>query len=125
MFRSFVVIAEIIVLTIVLRSSFVQYLFADAQNTVSNWLIEIAEIPDRAELAKLNEQVAPNFQAMRPYQKDYLDGVMQSRTGVNQFYDLYCIKGDKNPYISGASLRYFCTSIQKTQLLDLAMNHSG
>lgn len=125
MFRSFVVIAEIIVLTIVLRSSFVQYLFADAQNTVSNWLVAIAEIPDQAELAKLNERVTPNFTAMRPYQKDYLDGVMQSRSGVNHFYELYCIKGDKNPYISGASLRYFCTSIQQTQLLDMAMNRSG
>lgn len=125
MFRSFVVIAEIIVLSIVLRSSFVQYLFTDAQNTVSNWLVAIAEIPDKAELAKLNERVSPNFQAMRPYQKAYLDEVMQSRTGVNHFYDLYCMKGDKNPYISGASLRYFCTSIQQTQLLDVAMNRSG
>lgn len=125
MFRSFVVIAEIIVLTIVLRSSFVQYMFAGAQNTVSDWFVAIAEIPDQAELAKLNERVSPNFQAMRPYQKAYLDEVMQSRTGVNHFYEFYCVKGDKNPYISGASLHYFCTSIKQTQLLDVAMNRSG
>lgn len=119
------IFTEIVVLVIVLQSSFVQYLFADAQRTVSDWLVALSEIPDQAELAKLSEQITPNFEAMRPYQKNYLHEVLESKSQVNHFYDLYCVRGDKNPYISGASLRYFCSSIQQTTLLHNPVTRSG
>lgn len=117
MYRSLVIVAEIIILVILLRSTFVQYLFSDVQLTLTNWLVEISQIPERAELNALKETVAPNFEAMRPFQKEYLDGVMSNKASLNHFYALYCMKGDKNPYIYGASLHYFCNAIQNTQLL--------
>ncbi|RDV28031.1 hypothetical protein DXV75_03435 [Alteromonas aestuariivivens] len=118
MFRALVIIAEIIVLLLVLRSPFVQYFFADIHNSLSDWLVEMAQLPDKLELESLQKNVAPHFQAMRPFQKQYLSGVMSSRSSINHFHQLYCISGDKNPFIYGASLRYFCSSIEKTKLLD-------
>lgn len=117
MFRGLVIVLEIVVLLFILRSPFVQYFFADIQKDLSDWLVELSEIPDRAELDSLTSRVAPNFEAMRPFQKEYLFGVMESKEGVNHFYSLYCQKGDKNPYIQGASLRYFCSELASTSLI--------
>lgn len=118
MFRGLIILVEIVVLVVVLRSSFVQYLFSDIQKDISNWLIELSELPDKAELSALRGKVEPNIQAMKGFQKDYLNGVMDNRDSVNHFYQLYCVKGDKNPYIYGATLRYFCNEIQATKLLN-------
>lgn len=51
MLRFFIIAAEIIVLVIVLRSPFVQYLFEDIQNSLSEWLVSIATLPEREETA--------------------------------------------------------------------------
>ncbi len=60
MLRFFIIAAEIIVLVIVLRSPFVQYLFEDIQNSVSEWLVSIATLPEREELSSLDD-INPNF----------------------------------------------------------------
>tara|TARA_B100002049_G_C15970086_1_gene328293 strand:- start:117 stop:479 length:363 start_codon:yes stop_codon:yes gene_type:complete len=117
MFRSLVIIAEIILLVIVLRTDFAQYLFADVQQSVSTWLEDIAKIPEQKALNELNKQVSPHFEAMRPFQKNYINDILTSKAKVRHFHSLYCAKDDKNPYIYGASLRFFCSQIERSSLL--------
>lgn len=117
MVRSFVVFAEIVLLIIVLRTEFAQYLLSDMQLSISNWMEEVASIPDKKELAELKKTVMPQFEAMRPFQKDYINDLLTNKAKVRHFHQLYCENGDKNPYINGASLHFFCSQIQRTDLL--------
>lgn len=118
MWRFFVVVFEIAALITIFRLDFVQYFMADIQDDLSQWMFDIADMPVQRELTRLREEVAPHFQAMRPYQRHYLDSVMSSKTSMRQFHYLYCERGDKNPYIYGASLRYFCGQLSRSELLD-------
>ena len=76
MFRSIAVIIEIAILVVVLQLPFVQYLFSDIQDTLSDWMEEIATREERQQLAEIKNSLAVQYSAMRPYQKDYLDTVL-------------------------------------------------
>jgi len=113
MIRLFIVFLEIVALVAILRSPFMQYWFSDMQNTMSNWMTEISELADQQELGELRDVIAPHMQNMNTYQKDYLHDITSSKYKVEHFRQLYCEAGDKNPFIYGASLRYFCTEINR------------
>ena len=68
MFRFFIIAAEIIVLVIVLRSPFVQYLFEDIQNSLSEWLVSVATLPERKELQSLQDRINIQLSPLKPYQ---------------------------------------------------------
>lgn len=113
MFRLFIISLEIFALVAMLRSPFMQYWFSDTQNTVSDWMTEISELADQQQLGELRDVIAPHMQNMNEYQKEYLDDITSSKYKVGHFRRLYCEAGDKNPFIYGASLRYFCTEINR------------
>ena len=71
MFRFFIIAAEIIVLVIVLRSPFVQYLFEDIQNSLSEWLVSVATLPERKELQSLQDRINIQLSPLKPYQQNY------------------------------------------------------
>lgn len=118
MFRILVIAIEIGVLVLLLRSPYVQYLFSDVQLGLSDWLTELALAAEREELSELRESVEHVTGAMREYQQDYWFDVTSTKLKLVNFNQLYCINGDKNPYIYGNNLRVVCTSIQSSRLLD-------
>ncbi len=119
MYRWLVISIEVIVLVMVLRSPFAQYLLSDIQQSLSGWIEQIATLPQQAELDSLRNAMSGQMQAMRPFQRDYLNTIMENPASIESFHKLYCVKGDKNPYISGASLRFFCSRIEETELLTM------
>lgn len=118
MFRYLIVVAEVIALVFILRTSFVQYFLADIQQTVTHWLTEMAEYPERAELKSINEELRPQLSMMRPYQQEYLTQVLSSKAQLVTFNAHYCVQQEKNPYVSGASLSIVCSTIQNSSLVD-------
>ncbi|QJR80328.1 hypothetical protein CA267_005830 [Alteromonas pelagimontana] len=118
MLRGFIIVAEIIILVVILRSDFAQYIFKDLQKFLADWFVHVAEIPEQNELRQLQGKTSPTFETLRPFQKEYLTEIMSSRTSLNRFYSQYCLNDDKNPYIYGGTLHYFCDEIQRTSLLD-------
>ncbi|MEW9798392.1 hypothetical protein [Alteromonas sp. CYL-A6] len=120
MYRWLIVSIEVVLLVTVLRAPFAQYLLGDIQDTVSGWIEEVATMPQKAELANLRNAMSGQMQAMRPFQRDYLNDVMQNSSSIVRFHSMYCVKGDKNPFITGASLRFFCSRIEETELLMLS-----
>ncbi|GGO66487.1 hypothetical protein [Bowmanella pacifica] len=112
--RTFIIILEIALLVVVLRSSFVQYWLGDIQESLSNWMTEIAQTAERQELAALRDRVRPNIAAMNDYQKDYVMDMLSSRTKMEHFQLYYCINKDKNPFVYGATLLYLCSEIGRT-----------
>ncbi|MFT4993962.1 MAG: hypothetical protein ACI965_000983, partial [Paraglaciecola sp.] len=75
---------------------------------------EISELADQQQLGELRDVIAPHMQNMNEYQKDYLYDITSSKNKVGHFRRLYCEDGDKNPFIYGATLRYFCSEINRT-----------
>lgn len=119
MIRWLIVLTEIVILVMVFKSSFAQYLLSDVHKTVSGWIEHIATIPEQTELASIQEQMAPQVNTMRPFQQNYLNEVMSSKEGLVHFHRLYCVKNDKNPFIRDASLRYFCQTIENSRILSM------
>jgi len=113
MFRLFIIFLEVFALVAILRSPFMQYWFSDIQNSVADWMTELSELAEQQELGELRNVIAPHMQNMNEYQKDYLDDITSSKYKVGHFHQLYCEAGDKNPFIYGASLRYFCSEINR------------
>ena len=118
MFRTLIIIVEIGVLLLLLRSSYVQYMFSDAQLSLSDWFIELSLAAEREELSELREEVKHVTAAMREYQQDYWKQVTSTKPQLLNFYRLYCVEGDKNPYIYGSNLRVVCQTIQASSLLE-------
>ncbi len=119
MFRSLIVLAEIALLVTVLQTPFAQFLFKDIQNTVSNWLVTLSEIPERRVLTSIREDANQQLASLRPFQQDYLNLVTASRSSVSHFHHQYCKRKELNPYINGENLYEFCSVIQRSTLLDI------
>ena len=117
MWRSFVVVSEIVVLVFVLRLPFVQYMFKDAQDVVGQWYAYVATWQDRNELAELHTISAAQRDQLRPFQQEYVDAIMASRHSVQIFHKKFCGTDNINPYIHGAQLAQFGHSIETTGLL--------
>jgi len=118
MFRYLVVLAEIIALVFILRTSFVQYFLADIQQALTQWFTEIAQYPERAELNSINEELRPQLSMMRPFQQEYLSQVLSSKAQLTTFHAHYCAQQEKNPYVTGASLRIVCDTIQNSNFIE-------
>lgn len=111
--------AEIILLVLLLQSTFVQYLFADIQAQLQTWLTDIAEHDERVALSALRDKVSPHMQNLSAYQLSYFDELTHSHSRLAHFHQLYCVGDDKNPYLYGATLRYFCSEIDRSNILNM------
>lgn len=116
MTRPIVIILEIIVLIFILRSPFAQYLLKDIQKNLSDWMVELYEYAEQQELAGLRQKIQPLTENMQPYQQNYIRDITSSKANLRHFYHAYCVAGDKNPYIYGASLRLMCEQIKSINL---------
>ncbi|MBF7071907.1 hypothetical protein ISG33_00655 [Glaciecola sp. MH2013] len=118
MWRTFVIIIEIAILIIVLRTSFVQYFLSDIQQTVSGWIEAVVEIPEQQTLANLREKFFYNNMSLQSHQTDYIIGVTSSKEELLDFKKRYCDGNDKNPFIYGTNLRRFCHHIDEVKFID-------
>ncbi len=117
MLRTFIIILEIVLLVMVLRSSFVQYFLSDVQTSLSDWMTELSLVAETQELDALKESIYPHLMDVREYQKDYLNEILSEKSKLMSFHKKYCIAGDKNPYVFGANLNLICTAINRTKLI--------
>ncbi|NMH60388.1 hypothetical protein [Alteromonas ponticola] len=119
MFRSLIVLAEIALLITVLQTPFAQYLFKDIQDTVSDWLVTLSELPEKRALTSIRNDATHQLSSLRPFQQDYLYEITESRTSLSHFHLQYCKGKEINPFINGQNLYQFCSVIQKSTLLDV------
>ncbi|NVK54481.1 MAG: hypothetical protein HWE26_02605 [Alteromonadaceae bacterium] len=117
MFRSVALAIEIAILVVVLQLPFVQSLFADVQQTMSDWMTEIALREEREQLAEIKQDIAAQYSVMRLYQQEYVDTVLSTRAQTLYFYNAYCVDDDINPYIYGATLASMCSAIDASAIL--------
>ena len=120
MLRFFIIAAEIIVLVIVLRSPFVQYLFEDIQNSLSEWLVSIATLPEREELRSLQDKINVQLSPFKPYQQTYVQQITADSASVKRFYHTYCEKDDINPNFTGTKRVQLCLIIKQSSVMQVA-----
>ncbi len=117
MLRFFIIAAEIIVLFVVLRSPFVQYFLEDIHQSISNYLTELATLPEREELAALREQIAQQLGPLKSYQTSYVEHITADIATLKRFQHTYCEKDDINPNFTGTKRAHLCLIIQQSSLL--------
>ena len=120
MLRFFFIAAEIIVLILVLRSPFVQYLFEDIQNTVSDWLVSIATAAERESLTNLQEDINGKLSPLKPYQQGYIQQITADAASVKRFHSTYCENDDINPNFSGTKRAQLCLIIEQSPVMQVA-----
>lgn len=119
MLRFFIIAAEIVVLIIVLRSSFVQYLFEDIQNSVSNWLTVVATLPERKELHSLQDKINIQLSPLKPYQQDYVKQITADSASVKRFHRAYCETNDINPNFTGTKRAKLCLIVKQSRFMQV------
>ena len=117
MLRFFIITAEIIVLVLILRSPFVQYLFEDIQSSVSDWFISLSTLPEQRALEGLRSEITTQLKPLKPYQQNYVEQITVSTDSVKHFYANYCQTDDINPNFSGAKRDQLCHTITQSSLM--------
>jgi len=117
MLRGLIILIQVVLLIMLLRSDFAQYFLEDAQATVGSWFETVASVPDRQKLSALREGFLYNNLSLQPHQTDYIFQITESVEQVRHFNSLYCEGNDKNPFIFGANLAKLCSDISATTLL--------
>ncbi len=113
MWRAFVIFIEIVILVVILRTSFVQYFLSDIQQTVSGWIESVVDIPEQQSLMVLRERFFYNNMSLQPHQTDYVIEITESKEKLESFNQFYCINRDKNPFIYGRNLIRLCDQIKQ------------
>lgn len=115
--RIFVVFTEIVLLIIVLRSPFVQSLFFDMQQTLSEWFVDLTDIPEQHALNELRDTLSTELAPLKPYQKEYLLEITRTKSNLKRFDRMYCQTQDINPNFKGKEREKLCSYIHQIKFL--------
>jgi hypothetical protein len=115
--KAIIIIIQILILIIFLRTSFAQHFFGGIADTLVGWYESIVEVPERSKIIVLRDKFMRNNMSLQPYQVDYVIEVTDSVEDIDKFYNLYCVLEDKNPYIFGVNLAKLCKEIKESELL--------
>jgi hypothetical protein len=115
--KAILIIIQVILLVLFLRSDFAQHFFGGVAVVVVDWYEQVVEVPERRKIMTLRDKFMRNNMALASHQVDYVIEVTDTQESINTFYKLYCIKQDKNPYLYGANLKKFCADIASSDLL--------
>lgn len=115
--KTVVLIIQILLLVLFLRSSFAQHFFGDTVKEVISWFESVSALPERQKIMTLRDTFMRNNMSLKPHQVDYVIEVTESAETIDKFYQLYCVKDDINPYMFGPNLKKFCADIANSELL--------
>lgn len=117
--KAFIIIIQIIILFLFLRSEFAQHFFGGVASTVVGWYEDLVSVPERSKIIALRDKFMRNNMSLKPHQVDYVIEITDSVDEIDRFYHLYCINKDKNPYIYGKNLSKLCSDMQSSELLTI------
>lgn len=118
MLRYLIVFIEILILVLVLRTSYAQNVLLSTQVSFTSWLSGVTETVDKLAMSELHSALAAVMKNMRPYEIEYIDGLLSDKARLAAFHSMYCIQGDKNPYVYGDNLVEMCHKIKLSGILE-------
>jgi hypothetical protein len=107
----------VVLVVLLVRSGPVQNIVGGISNATGGWFSALVDAPERSRLIALQDRFLRNNMSLQPHQTDYIFEVTDSIDELRKFHSLYCVKGDKNPYLFGNNLMKFCSDIQQTDIL--------
>jgi hypothetical protein len=116
--KKLIILVEILVLIVFLRSDFAAYFLKDMRGALSNTMSSFSDLPEKRKLTKLRNLIESNGNPFSDAQKDYLIEITSTKDRLKRFYYLYCVNKDINPYIFGPNLSFTCREISRTSLLE-------
>jgi hypothetical protein len=116
--KKLIILIEILVLIVFLRSEFAAYFIEDMRLAISNKIEAISGLPEKRELSKLRETIGTHLVDLSEAQTNYLTEITTSNDTLKRFYYLYCVNKDINPYIFGQNLSYTCSQIDRSGVLE-------
>ena len=109
----FIILLEIAVLYAIFSSPFVRHMFSGVHQTLSAWALKASEYPKQDALTSIRNAVEQERAAMSDHQQRYVDQITETSGQALRFHQLYCIEGDKNPFIYGNALQKLCMELNK------------
>jgi len=119
MVRFFIIVAEVILLVVVLRSPFVQYFLSDVHHAVSGWFRQLHQLPEKRELDAFRQDVKTTLAPLKTFQKAYLQQITTSKVSLIHFDRQYCVGNDINPNFEGNERRQLCALIEQSSLVNV------
>ena len=116
--RWLLLILQVGILVLVFRLPVVQDFLHSGMEQGAEVFESVSRWPEQRKLAKLADDLTPWQATLRPYQQHYISKVLKTRDSVNDFHRTFCLAPDKNPYLQGTALAYFCQQLELTGLLD-------
>jgi len=116
--RYALIVVGVIAVFLLVRAAITSDFFTGVNNKVSGWVSAVLNVPERRLLTNLQDRFLRNNMSLQPHQTDYVYQITGSADSVKVFYQLYCIQGDKNPYLFGNNLMKFCSDIQMSKVLE-------
>lgn len=115
--RWFIIILEIAVFVVFLRSSFAQYMLGDARTEVSGWFEQVGDYAENQQLVSLQDSLAPHLQLLTEDQQAYVNELVSDKERMRNFSTNYCHGTDVNPYVFGKTLDIVCSHFLSSKLL--------
>ena len=116
--KKLIILVEIIVLIVFLRSEFAAYFIEDIRIAIANKIDAISNLPEKRELSELKETLETQLSDMNEAQLNYLAEITSTNDRLKRFYYLYCINKDINPYLYAENLSYVCGQINQSGILE-------
>jgi hypothetical protein len=118
MLRFVIFTFEVLALSMILRSAFVQFWLSNMQTTTTQWMHDISMTIDNQQLARFRNEISAHVQSLTEPQTKYLHKITSTKTELNIFNLHYCQAGDKNSYIYGSNLRQVCGEISRKGVIN-------
>ena len=115
--RWLIILLEIAVIIVFLRSSFAQYMLGDARTEVSGWFDKVGDYAENQQLLSLRNDLAPHMQILTEDQQAYMDELIRDKERMRSFSANYCHGTDINPYVFGDTLNIVCSHFLSSRLL--------
>lgn len=117
MLRIFVVIFGILLLIMVSRSSFVQFMLSETQTSTIQWFDAVSTTIDNQQLVRFRNGIVEQLPNLNAPQTKYLHKITSTKIELKNFNQYYCLTGDKNPFIFGKNLQLICSEISDKGVL--------
>jgi hypothetical protein len=115
--KKLIILVEILVLIVFLRSDMAKYFLDDISGAITSAIDSLSGLPEKRELGKLRDSIESHSIDLSDAQRDYVAEITLTKDTLNRFYYLYCVNKDINPYIFGQNLVVTCGEIDRAGIL--------
>ena len=118
--RFMVLLAEIGLIILIVRSPFAQHFLNEVRHKLTDTLYALERLPQQRLLQNLSEDIEKEMPHLKPYQREYLNSITQDSVHLSQFYRAYCVHDAINPNFFGQDRVNLCTKVSGSGLVSVS-----